>query len=88
MGYEAGLHLSSTPEIKHGTSHLEDGTCIWVQWVLPLAQRWAARGELSLLLMEAGEEKAGPLYAFFPKMRCGGQSCQNGCPSPKWMAGE
>lgn len=38
--------------------------------------------------MEAGEEKAGPLYAFFPKMRCGGQSCQNGCPSPKWMVGE
>lgn len=38
--------------------------------------------------MEAGEEKAGPLYLFFPKMRCGGQSCQNGWPSPKWMAGE
>lgn len=38
--------------------------------------------------MEAGEEKAGPLYPFFPKMRCGGQSWQNGCPFPKWMVGE
>lgn len=38
--------------------------------------------------MEAGEENTGPLYPFVPKIRCGGQSCQNGWPSPKWMVGE
>lgn len=46
------LPYRSIPEIEHGTSHFEDGTCTWVRRVLhtPLAQRWAAHGELSLLL--------------------------------------
>lgn len=89
-GYEAGLHSSSTPETEHGKSHLEDRIWTWVQWVLHTSLlRDGQNVESSRSFsMEAGEEKAGPLYAFFPKMRCRGQSCQNGCPSPKWMVGE
>lgn len=84
------LPYRSIPEIEHGTSHFEDGTCTWVRRVLhtPLAQRWAAHGELSLLLHGGRGGESWSSLPFFPKMRCGGQSWQNGCPFPKWMVGE
>lgn len=69
--------------LRMGHGHGYSGSCI--QPLLRDRQHVESSHSFS---MEEGEEKTGLLYAFFPKMRCGGQSCQNGCPSPKWMVGE
>lgn len=75
------LPYRSIPEIEHGTSHFEDGTCTWVWWVLhtPLAQRWAAHGELSLLLHEGRGGETRSSLPILPK------SEMRRTKLPKWM---